>query len=112
MKTVDYREMGLRIRTQRELLGYTREQLAEKLDVSTKFCADIELGVKGVSIQTLAKLSELLSLSADYILFGENDQSDSVELHMLSMLCQKCPEKSRKELLTIVNAFITAVGQD
>lgn len=112
MKTVDYREMGLRIRTQRELLGYTREQLAEKLDVSTKFCADIELGIKGVSIQTLAKLSELLCLSTDYILFGENDQSDSVELNMLSMLCQKCPETSRKELLTIVNAFITATTAD
>lgn len=111
MKTVDYREMGTRIRTQRELLGYTREQLAEKLDVSTKFCADIELGVKGVSIQTLAKLSELLSLDTDYILFGESS-SDSLELHMLTMLCQKCPETSRKELLTIVNAFITAVGQD
>lgn len=111
MKTIDYREMGSRIRTQRELLGYTREQLAEKLDVSTKFCSDIELGVKGVSIQTLAKLSELLALSTDYILFGETS-SDSLELNMLSMLCQKCPEKSRKELLTIVNAFITATTAD
>ena len=110
MKTVDYKEMGTRIRTQRELLGYTREQLAEKLDVSTKFCADIELGVKGVSIQTLAKLSELLYLSTDYILFGESEQGTSVELNMLVMLCQKCPEKSRKELLTIVNAFITATA--
>lgn len=108
MKTVDYREMGTRIRTKRELLGYTREQLAEKLDVSTKFCSDIELGVKGVSIQTLAKLSELLCLSTDYILFGES-YSDSLELNMLNMLCQKCPEKSRKELITIVNAFITAI---
>ena len=111
MRTIDYKEMGSRIRTQRELLGYTREQLAEKLDVSTKFCSDIELGVKGVSIQTLAKLSELLSLDTDYILFGESDKDDSVELNMLSMLCQKCPESSRKELLTIVNAFITAVSE-
>ncbi|MBQ7012508.1 MAG: helix-turn-helix transcriptional regulator [Oscillospiraceae bacterium] len=111
MRTIDYKEMGSRIRTQRELLGYTREQLAEKLDVSTKFCSDIELGVKGVSIQTLAKLSELLSLDTDYILFGESDKDDSVELNMLSMLCQKCPEASRKELLTIVNAFITAVSE-
>jgi len=41
MKTINYHEMGIRIRKQRELLGYTREQLAEKLDVSTKFCSDI-----------------------------------------------------------------------
>lgn len=37
MKTIDYKLMGARIRTQRELLGYTREQLAEKLEVSSKF---------------------------------------------------------------------------
>ena len=45
MKAIDYKEMGLRIRKQRKLLGYSREQLAEALDVSTKFCADIELGL-------------------------------------------------------------------
>ena len=112
MNNLDYKDMGMRIRAQRELLGYTREQLAEKLDVSTKFCSDIELGVKGVSIQTLAKLSDLLNLPTDYILFGESETGNSVELNMLELLCHKCPEKSRKELLTIVNAFITAVSED
>ena len=112
MNNLDYKEIGMRIRAQRELLGYTREQLAEKLDVSTKFCSDIELGVKGVSIQTLAKLSDLLNLPTDYILFGESGAGNSVELNMLELLCRKCPEKSRKELLTIVNAFITAVSED
>lgn len=46
MKTIQYKDMGARIRAQRERLGYTREQLAEKLDVSTKFCSDIELGIR------------------------------------------------------------------
>ena len=94
--------MGNRIRKQRELLGYTREQLAEKLDVSTKFCSDIELGVKGVSIQTLAKLTELLHLSSDYILFGECTQGDS----------QKCPVKYIYNLITIVNEFVHSVSEE
>jgi transcriptional regulator, XRE family len=112
MKTINYHEMGNRIRKQRELLGYTREQLAEKLDVSTKFCSDIELGVKGVSIQTLAKLTELLNLSADYILFGECTQGNIVELEMLSLFAQKCPEKYRNNLITIVNAFVSSVSEE
>ena len=111
MKTINYCEMGNRIRNQRELLGYTREQLAEKLEVSTKFCSDIELGIKGISIQTLAKLSEFLCLHTDYILFG-NETDNSPELEMLSMLIQRCPEKSRNELITIVNAYIKAVSAD
>lgn len=112
MKAINYHEMGNRIRKQRELLGYTREQLAEKLDVSTKFCSDIELGVKGVSIQTLAKLTDLLNLSADYILFGECTQGNSMELEMLSLFGQKCPKKYRNNLITIVNAFVNSVSEE
>ncbi len=111
MKTVSYHEMGKRIRRQRELSGLTREQLAEKLEVSTKFCSDIELGAKGISIQTLAKLTDILNLSADYILFGECAKGDSAEFEMLSLLSQKCPEKYRNDLITIVNAFIHSVSE-
>jgi len=112
MKTINYHEMGSRIRKRRELLGYTREQLAEKLDVSTKFCSDIELGIRGISIQTLAKLTDLLNLSADYILFGECTQGNSMELEMISLLSQKCPEKYRKNLITIVSTFIDSVSDE
>ncbi|MCM1230859.1 MAG: helix-turn-helix transcriptional regulator [Ruminococcus flavefaciens] len=112
MKTINYKEMGRRIRRQREALGYTREQLAEKLDVSTKFCSDIELGVKGVSIQTLAKLTDLLNLSADYILFGEYAQGDSIELETLFLIAQKCPEKHRENLVAIAKAFLNSVFKE
>ncbi len=112
MNTINYHEMGSRIRTQRELLGYTREQLAEKLDVSTKFCSDIELGVKGVSIQTLAKLTELLHLSADYILFGERINENSAELETISLFSRKCPEKHLNNLITIVSTFINSVSDE
>ncbi|MDE5763368.1 MAG: helix-turn-helix transcriptional regulator [Ruminococcus sp.] len=111
MKSIDYREMGSRIRKQRELLGYTREQVAEKLDVSTKFCSDIELGVRGVSIQTLAKLTDILNLSADYILFGECIHGNSAELETLFLFGRKCPEKHLENLITIVSTFIDSVSE-
>lgn len=44
---MDWVSIGGRIRRQREFLGYTREQFAELLDVTPKFCSDIELGVQG-----------------------------------------------------------------
>lgn len=112
MKLINYKLMGERIRRQRELLGYTREQLAEKLDVSTKFCSDIELGVKGISIQTLAKLTDLLNISADYILFGECTKGNSIEQEMISLFMDKCPEKYKNNLITIVNAFINSVSDE
>ena len=70
---VDRKAIGRRIRFQREQLHLTREELAEKLEVSAKFCADIEYGMKGMSMTTLNRLSEILNLSTDYILKGNRD---------------------------------------
>lgn len=72
---MDLKAIGRRIRFQREQMHLTREGLAEKLDVSAKFCADIEYGMKGMSMTTLNNLSEILNLSTDYILKGNNDLS-------------------------------------
>lgn len=70
---MDLKAIGRRIRFQREQMHLTREELAEKLEVSAKFCADIEYGMKGMSMTTLNRLSEILNLSTDYILKGNGD---------------------------------------
>ena len=38
------KEIGLRIRRQREALGYSRERLAELSEISNSFLSDIERG--------------------------------------------------------------------
>lgn len=68
MKTIDSKSMGERIRHRREELNISREQLAELLDVSPKFIADIECGIRGVSLKRLVLLSTNLLISTDYIL--------------------------------------------
>ena len=73
---MDWVAIGGRIRKQREYLGLTREQFAEKLDITPKFCADIELGTKGMSVPTLCRIATTLSLSTDYILFGKQEKND------------------------------------
>ena len=59
----NYSEIGSRIREQREYLGLSREAFAEKIGVTPKFCSDIELGLKGMSLPTLCKISKVLHLS-------------------------------------------------
>lgn len=79
-------DMGKRVRKCREMLGYTREQFAEKLDISVTFAADIELGKKGMSLDTLIKICELFSVSADYIIWGRGERSENVVSDLLSEL--------------------------
>lgn len=106
---MDLNGIGRRIRKQREFIGYTREQFAEILDVTPKFCSDIELGVKGMSILTLCKISEVLKLSTDYILFGiEKHQETPPILHML----QACPPEKQIYAETILKNFLLALDEN
>ena len=72
-------EIGARIRELREIQNYTREGLAEKVDISAKFLYEIEMGKKGFSADTLCRISRALSVSCDYIMLGEDTGYGSKE---------------------------------
>lgn len=73
-KLIDNKAVGRRLRLRRDALGITRDKLAEAIDVIPKFVQDIEYGNKGMSTETLARLSEVLGLTTDYILKGIVDE--------------------------------------
>ena len=99
--------IGSRIRRQREYLGYTREQFAELLDVTPKFCSDIELGVKGMSIPTLCKIADSLRLSTDYILFVKTEEAFS---EPLTLLLQSCTDSERVYAEQLLKTFLIAMN--
>lgn len=63
--------MGIRIQELRKERNMTREELAEKAEISTKFLYEVEIGKKGISAETLLKIAVALSASCDYLLTGE-----------------------------------------
>ena len=67
-----HKEIGERIRGLRKINNLTREEVAEKAEISSKFLYEIEMGRKGLSADTLLKIARTLSCSCDYILTGEN----------------------------------------
>ena len=104
---MDWSAVGARIRYQREYIGYTREQFAELIDVTPKFCSDIELGLKGMSVPTLCKISNSLHLSTDFILFGkENGLSAHEPIYQLLDNCAGSDRRYAEQLLKI---FIMAL---
>lgn len=113
LRNLDLKEMGRRIRSKREYFGLSRENLAEALDVSPQFVADIEYGNKGVSIKRLYMLCQILKVSADYILAGERiDEKDDEDLmrareKVMTVLCD-CDAKQLEGIEKI--AYIYADG--
>lgn len=57
--------IGRNIRKYRKESRLTQEQLAERVGVSTSFCANIERGGRSMSIQVLTKFANALNVSVD-----------------------------------------------
>ncbi len=79
---MDLNAIGNRIKAERKHLGITQEQLAEMVNVTTHYIYEIERGMKSMSIETLINLSQVLELSLDYIIFG-NQRSSLGELYRM-----------------------------
>lgn len=85
LKELDKKEMGARIRARREGISMTREELAKHLSVTAKFISDIEYGEKGVSLKNLYKLRQVLGVSADFLMAGDElEMPDGRKRKMLS----------------------------
>ena len=81
--------MHTRIRKARENMGYTKEQFAEKLDVSVSYLAELERGRTGISVKMLVKVCNVLGLSADYVLFGSERTEDEMRLDAIHRINEK-----------------------
>lgn len=91
--------MYMRIRKAREDRGYTREKFAELLDVSVSYMAEVERGRTGISVKMLVKICNVLGLSADYILFGEERAENQALADKLARVDEK--------YLPLIDAVIT-----
>lgn len=66
-------EIGKRIKQIREDMHMNKESFAKKLGISGQYLGMVERGQCFLSIEKLKTLCDFTHLSADYILFGKND---------------------------------------
>ncbi len=76
---MDYVDMGKRVRKQRQLIGLTQQELAERIGVSTSFVGHVERGTRKASLETLVALSNALGVGVDYLLAGSLQSSPDEE---------------------------------
>ena len=102
------RGMGIRVREYREKLNYTMEEFAEKLDITPRFVSDIELGKKGMSIDTLIKMCELLSVSADYLIWGKGEKAEN----NIAALTAELSDDEMKHAEDLMRTFVKAISEE
>lgn len=85
------KDMGQRIMVRRKSLRMTQEELAEKLGVSTQMISNLELGKKAIRPENLARVCEVLELSADFVLTGINTKT-AVDAVAEKLICLNAEE--------------------
>ena len=66
--------IGHNLMRQRLAQNITREQISEKVGISTTFYANLECGNKMMSLVTLRKLADALCVSTDVLLYGDQPE--------------------------------------
>lgn len=77
MVTVDYQQLGNKIRQARLEHNLSQEQLAEACELSPSFMGHIERGTRKMSLETFCALCTQLQLSPSYLLHTETNTDDN-----------------------------------
>lgn len=80
--------VGANIKRKREKAGFTQDQFSELLGIGSKSLSSIERGVVGVSLTTLLRICDILHISANVLLYEQDQKNDvdsiTLQLKMLS----------------------------
>lgn len=101
--------LGVIIKTARLNKDYTREQLAEKIHISSRYLTSIENENKKPSYDILYKLVRELGIPADTIFFPEMKQNLSEKEQLVRMISQ-CDEHSLRVLFATTAALLDRKG--
>ena len=104
-------EIGERVKEKRKELKYTREALAEILDISPQFLAQIECGKRGMSFSTLRRLCRVLGVSCDYLIMGRGEDGDNPYPRLVYNILQGLSADCGKAVFDIASLVAGTVGE-
>ncbi|CTZ96749.1 helix-turn-helix domain-containing protein [Escherichia coli] len=94
--------IGENIRTRREALGITREELAKRTEISFSQLSKIERDEqKNPTIQSIIAISTALKCSIDELIFKE----ESLDSNYLNKLINELPEKDKDTIKKIAKGM-------
>ena len=92
---INQKEIGQRIRILRKENRLSQLELANKLNINVDHLSRIENGNKGMSLDLLTEFSKYFSVSTDYILFGNKQNTEEIK-EMISIIQFQLKEIEQK----------------
>jgi transcriptional regulator with XRE-family HTH domain len=76
--SLNYSEIGKRIRELRKAMSLTQEQVATRIFVSDNHISKIETGNSSISLNVFINIAKTFDVSLDYLMFGELEKGATV----------------------------------
>lgn len=103
--------IGKRIQKIRLAKGYTQQQFAEMIGLSTNYFSDIERGKSSARLDKLVAIINALECSADDIFVDVIDYGYKIKSSQLSERLEELPPKEREKAFAILDVFISKANQ-
>lgn len=100
----EQKETADRIYNIRNKMGYTQERFAEILDVGPSTYKKIERAESGVTVKQLRIMKNQLGVSADHVLFGDNEDFDETWIRV-----QNLNEKDKLHMFLRLHTYLEEI---
>ena len=107
--SIDYADIGKRIRYYRIVKKISQEKLAEAAELSVTHISHIETGSTKLSLPTIVKIANTLSASVDELLCDSIEQSKVVYDNEVLALIEDCTVNESRVIAEIIKAVKEAL---
>ena len=101
---IDYKAIAKRIEFARKDKKISKKDIAKKLDVTENFFINLEKGDITISLVNLVKLSEILDVSIDYLVMGQ-EKNKFLERDFADILA-KCTKEQENFIYEIAELVV------
>ena len=102
---MDYEKLGKRIREERNKVKLTQAQLAEMVDISDTDMGAIERGERGVTLDTLVRITNRLGVTIDYLMSDSVSDSDSNIIEQIKQIMDGQPFERKQMAVNVLKSI-------
>lgn len=112
MATLDYKLIGRRIRERRLLANYSQEQLAWEAELSATYISYIENGTKKPSLESLVSICNVLGITLDSLLTGNQIHSNYDYQTDIAMIMKGTSSTEKRLIYELIYALLSIIRQN
>lgn len=103
--TVNYMDLGMRVRRQREKKRMTQTQLASAAELSTQHVSNIEHGKSKVSLEKIVSIANALECTVDELLCGSMNEAQVIYIQEANDMIGKFSDAQLRALPEFLRSY-------